>query len=127
MLHEVCYRALLSVSVVEATHGRVLARVGVTGVYARTPAVRRSPGYTARSSIFRFHPQDSLAGGPPPRWFVILYMYTTDHQDVFVLSVVKIHATQKYCIARTTPLDTVWARATVRESGHYRVACKRVV
>ena len=55
---------------VEATHGRVLAR---GGVYARsrTPAVRRSPGYTARSSIFRFHPQDSLAGGPPARWFVI--------------------------------------------------------
>lgn len=71
MLYEVCYRALLSVSVVEATHGRVLAR---GGVYARsrTPAVRRSPGYTARSSIFRFYPQDSLAGGPPARWFVII-------------------------------------------------------
>ena len=39
MLYEVCYRALLSVSVVEATHGRVLAR---GGVYVRTPAVRRS-------------------------------------------------------------------------------------
>ena len=22
-------------------------------------------------SVFRFHPQDSLAGGPPARWFVI--------------------------------------------------------
>ena len=26
----------------------------------------------ANVSVFRFHPQDSLAGGPPARWFVIL-------------------------------------------------------
>ena len=27
-------------------------------------------------SVFRFHPQDSLAGGPPSRWFVILFSFT---------------------------------------------------
>ena len=68
MLYEVCYRALLSISVVEATNGRV-AREGVLAHARAVRLPRRSPGY--RSSIFRFQPQDSFAGGPPARWFVI--------------------------------------------------------
>ena len=74
MLYEVCYCALLSISVVEATHGRV-ARGGVLarGRGRALSGLRRSR--RARSSIFRLHftpPQDSLAGGPPARWFVIV-------------------------------------------------------
>ena len=57
MPYEVCYRALLSISVVEVTHTHD----------GRSVALRRSPG--------RFRPrarsQDSLAGGPPARWFVM--------------------------------------------------------
>ena len=68
MLYEVCYRALLSISVVEATNGRV-AREGVLA-HARAVRLPRA-AHRARSSIFRFQPQDSLAGGPPARWFVI--------------------------------------------------------
>ena len=71
MLYEVCYRALLSISVVEATNGRV-AREACLCTRARAAARAGSrAAHRARSSIFRFQPQDSLAGGPPARWFVI--------------------------------------------------------
>ena len=73
MLYEVCYRALLSISVVEATNGRV-AREACLHTHAPARAAARAgsrAAHRARSSIFRFQPQDSLAGGPPARWFVI--------------------------------------------------------
>ena len=73
MLYEVCYRALLSISVVEATNGRV-AREACLHTHAPARAAARAgsrAAHRARSSIFRFQPQDSLAGGAPARWFVI--------------------------------------------------------
>ena len=59
MPYEVCYRALLSISVVE-------------GLKPHTSHDRRARSYR-NVSVFRFHPQDSLAGGPPARWFVMLF------------------------------------------------------
>ena len=77
MPYEVCYRALLSISVVEGlkphtSHDappRALAR-GAAAIYNPLPRPALV-GLDHNVSVFRFHPQDSLAGGPPARWFVI--------------------------------------------------------
>ena len=69
MPYEVCYRALLSISVV-IHDGRapppwlkwLRAAAG-----ARATLDHR---ITPRTDV---HPQDSLAGGPPARWFVICF------------------------------------------------------
>ena len=71
MPYEVCYRALLSISVVEGlkphTHTRdAPPRAGASSLYNPLPRPA-----LAGLSVFRFHPEDSLAGGPPARWFVI--------------------------------------------------------
>ena len=70
MPYEVCYRALLSISVVEGLKPhtrdappRAPARRGLYNPLPR-PAL-------AGLSVFRFHPEESLAGGPPARCFVI--------------------------------------------------------
>ena len=77
MPYEVCYRALLSISVVEGLKPHTTLRPAA----ARRRAARRGlynplprpalAGLDQNVSVFRFHPQDSLAGGPPARWFVI--------------------------------------------------------
>ena len=72
MPYEVCYRALLSIPVVEGlkphchTH---LTRDAPPRAGASTQPLPRPA--LAGLSVFRFHPEDSLAGGPPARWFVI--------------------------------------------------------
>ena len=79
MPYEVCYRALLSISVVEGlkphtSHDappRAAARRGYLQPLPR-PALA---GLDHNVSVFRFHPQDSLAGGPPARWFVIVVTF----------------------------------------------------
>ena len=78
MPYEVCYRALLSISVVEGLkphttlrpRRRAPARRGST-LYDPLPRPALA-GLDHNVSVFRVHPQDSLAGGPPARWFVIL-------------------------------------------------------
>ena len=74
MPYEVCYRALLSISVVEGLkpHTRdAPPRAGARrGLYNPLPRPALA-GLDHNVSVFRFHPQDSLAGGPPARWFVI--------------------------------------------------------
>ena len=73
MLYEVCYCALSSIFVVQATHGRVARGAG--GVLARPPPAGRSPGPGLSSSqplidqsIFSdwppLYPLDWLSGGP---------------------------------------------------------------
>ena len=67
MPYEVCYRELLSISVVEGLkpHTRdAPPRAGASTQPLPRPAL-------AGLSVLRFHPEDSLAGGPPARWFVI--------------------------------------------------------
>ena len=74
MLYEVCYRALLSISVVEATHdGRApppcaMAEMAAGCAPAAGARATLDHRITPRTDV---HPQDSLAGGPPARWFVI--------------------------------------------------------
>jgi hypothetical protein len=75
MPYEVCYRALLSISVVEGLKPHTTLRPAAA---RRRAAASTTPFTAARArradhnvSVFRFHPQDSLAGGPPARWFVI--------------------------------------------------------
>ena len=85
MPYEVCYRALLSISVVEGLEATVChthtRRSGLRPARRRaaasTTALPRPAlaGLDHNVSVFRFHPQDSLAGGPPARWFVILPKY----------------------------------------------------
>ena len=77
MPYEVCYRALLSISVVEGLKPhtrdappRAPARRGLYNPLPR-PALA---GLDHNVSVFRFHPQDSLAGGPPARWFVMHFL-----------------------------------------------------
>ena len=79
MSYEVCYRALLSISVVEGLEATHMRRSGLPA--ARAPARRglynplprpALAGLDHNVSVFRFHPEDSLAGGPPARWFVML-------------------------------------------------------
>ena len=83
MPYEVCYRALLSISVVEGlkphtSHTRRSAeRRCAAAIYYPLPRPALA-GLDHNVSVFRFHPQDSLAGGPPARWFVIL-MYFCEH------------------------------------------------
>ena len=81
MPYEVCYRALLSISVVEGLKPHTshdLLRVRRARRPRRRAAAIYNPlprpalaGLDHNVSVFRFHPQDSLAGGPPARWFVI--------------------------------------------------------
>ena len=82
MLYEVCYRALLSISVVEGlkphtSHDLLPAsaarrpRRRAAAIYNPLPRPALA-GLDHNVSVFRFHPQDSLAGGPPARWFVII-------------------------------------------------------
>ena len=83
MPYEVCYRALLSISVVEGLKPHTSLTAHTITTLRRAPAPRAAAIYrplTPRPalagldhnvSVFRFHPQDSLAGGPPARWFVI--------------------------------------------------------
>ena len=78
MPYEVCYRALLSISVVEGLKPHTTLRPAAARrrAAASTTPYRgpRSPhaGLDHNVSVFRFHPQDSfIAGGPPARWFVI--------------------------------------------------------
>ena len=68
MPYEVCYRALWSISVVEGLkpHTHATLRRAPAPLQPLTAARAR------RAKRFRFHPEDSLAGGPPARWFVIL-------------------------------------------------------
>ena len=74
MPYEVCYRALLSISVVEATHdGRApppcaMAEMAAGCAPAAGARATLDHRITPRTDV---HPQDSLAGGPPARWFVI--------------------------------------------------------
>ena len=81
MPYEVCYRALLSISVVEGWKPHTTLRPAAVRRRAAASATPysgpRSPhaGLDHNVSVFRFHPQDSLAGGPPARWFVILYAH----------------------------------------------------
>ena len=90
MPYEVCYRALLSISVVEGlkphtSHDLLrvrlasAARRGAPRLWAIYNPLPRPAlaglDHNVLLSIFRFHPQDSLAGGPPARWFVILLLY----------------------------------------------------
>ena len=81
MPYEVCYRALLSISVVEGLkphtshttlrrRRRTAARRRAAAIYYPLPRPALA-GLDHNVSVFRFHPQDSLAGGPPARWFVI--------------------------------------------------------
>ena len=79
MPYEVCYRALLSISVVEGLKPhtsltrsrRSAARRRAAAIYNPLPRPALA-GLDHNVSVFRFHPQDSLAGGPPARWFVII-------------------------------------------------------
>lgn len=80
MPYEVCYRALLSNSVVEGlkphsshtSHDAPLAAARRRAAAIYNPLPRPAlAGLDHNVSVFRFHPQDSLAGGPPARWFVI--------------------------------------------------------
>ena len=82
MPYEVCYRALLSISVVEgleATHTRrsglpaARRRAAASTTYNPLPRPALA-GLDHNVSVFRFHPEDSLAGGPPARWFVIHFL-----------------------------------------------------
>ena len=76
MPYEVCYRALLSISVVKGLkpHTRDAppraGRRAAASIYNPLPRPALA-GLDHNVSVFRFHPQDSLAGGPPARWFVI--------------------------------------------------------
>ena len=76
MLCEVCYRALSSIVVVEATHGRVARGRGVSSQLVHAglpgPVTPALAGVDQTFSDFAPPLQDSLAGGPPARWFVIL-------------------------------------------------------
>ena len=80
MPYEVCYRALLSISVVEGLKPhtsltrsrRSAARRRAAAIYNPLPRPALA-GLDHNVSVFRFHPQDSLAGGPPARWFVIFF------------------------------------------------------
>ena len=75
MPYEVCYRALLSISVVEGLKPHTHTRDGRRSGLRRAPAPLYNPlprPALGGLSVFRFHPEDSLAGGPPARWFVIL-------------------------------------------------------
>ena len=71
MPYEVCYRALLSISVVEGlkphTRDAPPARRRAAASLALQPLLPRPAlaGLDHNVSVFRFHPQDSLAGGPP--------------------------------------------------------------
>ena len=86
MPYEVCYRALLSISVVEATHdGRAPPDRPIHGTMAHGSA---PPLAGPRATLD--HPQDrrsppglGLAGGPPARWFVI-YSYAPQGLCAFV-------------------------------------------
>ena len=81
MPYEVCYRALLSISVVEglrphtrdapASAARRRAAASTTPLLPLNNPLPR-PALAGLSDL-RFHPEDSLAGGPPARWFVIPY------------------------------------------------------
>ena len=79
MPYEVCYCALLSISVVEGLKTHTTLRPAAAAARRRAAASTtpcrgpRSPhaGRDHNVSVFRLHPQDSLAGGPPARWFVI--------------------------------------------------------
>ena len=92
MPYEVCYRALLSISVVEglkphtrdlhATLRRAPAR---RGLY--TTPYRGPPAFAGLDHNVRFHPEDSLAGGPPARWFVIIW--ADDDHDTLAKSLSK--------------------------------------
>ena len=80
MLYEVCYRALSSIFVVEATHGRVARGagprgLGAGGVLARPPPAGRSPrpGLSSSQPLIDqsildwpppLYPLDWLSGGP---------------------------------------------------------------
>ena len=83
MPYEVCYRALLSISVVEGLEATVchthatLPPAGLRRAPARRGLYNPLPrpalaGLDHNVSVFRFHPEDSLAGGPPARWFFIM-------------------------------------------------------
>ena len=74
MPYEVCYRALLSIPVVEGLKPHCHTHTS-HATLRRAPARRPRPalaGLDHNVSVFRFHPEDSLAGGPPARWFVII-------------------------------------------------------
>jgi hypothetical protein len=76
MPYEVCYRALLSISVEGLKPHTTLRPAAARRRAAASTTPYRGPrsphaGLDHNVSVFRFHPQDSLAGGPPARWFVI--------------------------------------------------------
>ena len=88
MPYEVCYRALLSIPVVEGLKPHCHTHTS-HATLRRAPAPRAARGYLQTPygvprpalagldhnvSVFRFHPQDSLAGGPPARWFVMHFL-----------------------------------------------------
>ena len=70
MPYEVCYRALLSISVVEGLKPHTHTRDAPPRAGASLQPLLPRPAL-AGLSVFGFHPEDSLAGGPPARWFVI--------------------------------------------------------
>ena len=72
MPYEVCYRALLSISVVEGLKPHTHTRRSAARRRLYNPLPRPAlAGLDHTVRVFRFHPEDSLAGGPPARWFVI--------------------------------------------------------
>ena len=119
MPYEVCYRALLSIPVVEglkphchthtshATLRRAPARRGLYMNPLPRPAL-------AGLSDLRFHPEDSLAGGPPARWFVI-YIHFAMH-SIVAASINAATAAGAPSAAISTPWATL--RASQRRGGH---------
>ena len=76
MPYEVCYRALLSISVVEGLKPHTHTRATLRRAPAPLPYNPLPRPALAGLSVFRFHPEDSLAGGPPAKWFVIIHFKT---------------------------------------------------
>ena len=66
MPYEVCYRALLSISVVEGLEATHTRRSGLPAAPRPVNPLPRPAlaGLDHNVSVFRFHPEDSLAGGP---------------------------------------------------------------
>ena len=91
MPYEVCYRALLSISVVEGLKPQCHTHATCTRRSRRAPARRGlyNPlrgAFAGLDHNVRVHPEHSLAGGPPARCFVIYFfdiLYKTVHYYVY--------------------------------------------
>ena len=77
----------MSISVVEGLKPHTTLRPAAARRRARRGLYNPLPrpalaGLDHNVSVFRFHPEDSLAGGPPARWFVIFSKYIYKVIDV---------------------------------------------